>query len=60
MKIMSEKMIQNNKEVNDITNDFNLLYQKLEIINNNFKETNKYMIKVKELEKKIKEIIKKN
>ena len=46
-----------NKEVNNIIKDSKLIYQKLEIINKNFKETNKFLIKVNELDKIVKEII---
>ena len=59
MKYISDKMIKNNKEVNDIVNDFNSIYSKLEIISKNFKETNKYFLKIKEIDKIVKDIINK-
>ena len=59
MKYISDKMIKNNKDVNDIVNDFNSIYSKLEIISKNFKETNKYFLKIKEIDKIVKDIINK-
>jgi len=59
MKYISDKMIKNNKEVNDIVNDFNSIYSRLEIISKNFRETNKYFIKIKEIDKIVKDIINK-
>jgi chromosome segregation ATPase len=56
IEYISQRTIQNSKDVNGIVNDFNIVYEKLEKVNNNFKETNKYLIKIKELERKVKEI----
>ena len=60
MKLISNKMIQTDKEINNIVNDFNDLYAKLEKINTNFKETNKFFVKIKEIDKKLKDIVIKN
>ena len=60
MKLISNKMIQTDKKINNIVNDFNDLYAKLEKINTNFKETNKFFVKIKEIDKKLKDIVIKN
>ena len=59
-KYLGNKMIENDKEINNLVNDINSFYQKFEVINNNFKETNKYLLEIKKLDKIVKDLAKNN
>ena len=55
IKHLSDKMIQNSKKLDDAENYFN---SNLEVINKNLQISNKYFIKVKEMDKIVKDIAK--
>ena len=55
IKHLSDKMIQNGNKIDDVENNFN---SNLEIINKNLQLSNKYFIKVKEMDRILKDIAK--
>jgi len=54
--MISKKIYENSEMISDIKqSELNTIYAKLEIINNNFKEMNKYYMKINGLDKIVKE-----
>ena len=54
--MISKKIIENSEMIIDIKQaEISTIYEKLEIINNNFKEMNKYYMKINGIDKIVKE-----